>query len=225
MTYEQVNQAPMGAQPPSAPSAQPQYQAPPPAQQYPQYAAQYPQYAAQYPQYQQVVMTKREWRQGLYSCTEDCGTCCDVFWCSPCVQARAWDAVVDKQPDSMNPLACLAFYCGAQCCVPNIGAWYMHDKISKEQGLVDADGCANIFAAVCCVPCMTCQLVNESRARGIDPGYCCCAPSVAIGQQQQQQQQQQQHQAPVQQNAAVPTQGGYSPPPDAPVKPTAPLLA
>ena len=177
----QYTSAPEGTAPPQQ---QQQGHYPQPAaisQPYAQQSQPPPPYAPQHqPQHQQPVLVQYvrpgEWAYGLCSCLEDMNLCCNVCWCGVCQQAYLHDAVTESRSYSFNALVCGAltigylFVGGFACCAH---AWFLRDKLRYDKH-IEGNGCYDCCATCWCGPCVVCQAHREMKARGVDPGTCCC---------------------------------------------------
>ena len=125
-----------------------------------------------------VANLPQMWEGGLCSCTEDCGVCCDVFWCTICAVSRVHDAK-DGIPDSLNMPACLVH---AFCCVfgvPHTSMCHVcliRGPLRRKYNIY-GDGCKDCCTAFFCTECAICQMHRTLHRNGVNPGHTCCAPS------------------------------------------------
>ena len=137
------------------------------------------------------VVNKNDFSYGLLNSAEDMGVCCDVYWCMPCMLGRLYNSVMSGVPNSQNiPIAVgvvsamvlsslfylLTYPWGFPffllMTLPIAGLTLVQRRrLRHDMGLEPADA-SDCLASFFCTPCALCQMVKESSARGIPPGYC-----------------------------------------------------
>ena len=134
---------------------------------------------------------------GLCSCCQDMGVCCDVFWCSPCSLACAYDAIIKKKPNSMNVGVCL-FTSVSGLAGYAVGAYLWYGLGIPLHGIAYTLGCIPYTYTTCqlrgalrphlgmrdecgedcvftwfCLSCVQCQVTREAERLGMRPGRIC----------------------------------------------------
>eukprot|EP01061_Rhynchopus_euleeides_P042631 TRINITY_DN7435_c0_g2_i1.p1 TRINITY_DN7435_c0_g2~~TRINITY_DN7435_c0_g2_i1.p1 ORF type:complete len:170 (+),score=42.98 TRINITY_DN7435_c0_g2_i1:47-556(+) len=136
-----------------------------------------------------TVEQPHDWGYGLFGCFDDCGLCCDVFWCGVCMQSRLHDAM-NLRPNSMNGPVCCGLFIGSfvigglACCLHNC---YVRGA-TREKYNIEGNGCADCCTSLFCGACIQCQMHREYQRHGINPGTTCCSASKftpAVGPVQQ----------------------------------------
>jgi Cys-rich protein (TIGR01571 family) len=97
----------------------------------------------------------------LCGCTNDCGTCCYGYWCTPCL----FGSNAEKIDDQNCVLMCGLYLILAQCSLCWIPHYVERQKLRKKYNLKE-DPCHDCPTTACCGPCALCQEAREMKARG-----------------------------------------------------------
>ena len=125
-----------------------------------------------------------EWAVGQFSCFQDIGLCCDVYWCGMCQQSRLHDSIIEGRQDSFNAAVCCGMtlaglWLGSWVCC--VHAWYLRDALRAQHG-IKGNACTDCLSVTFCTPCMLCQAHRQMKAHGGNPGYTCCESSTPVSQ-------------------------------------------
>jgi len=104
---------------------------------------------------------QKSWKQGLCNPCGDCGICCCGLFCEPCL--------VYKNAEGLNKSGVL--YCLLGCISPCIPALLLRNE-ARDQYNIEGSTCGDVTAALCCVPCVQCQVaveIEENQPRTEQP--------------------------------------------------------
>ncbi|XP_053178983.1 cornifelin homolog B-like [Scomber japonicus] len=106
-----------------------------------------------------------EWDSSLFSCCDDCSSCCYGFWCCPCLACTVAGKFGENRClplcDILGPSITAA--CGLPLCVPPAGLG-LRVAIRHKYG-IKGSICNDITSSCFCVWCSWCQMHRELKFR------------------------------------------------------------
>ena len=121
------------------------------------------------------VGVQRQFQSGLCDCSQDTGSCCDTYFCTPCQVARQCNAI-DGQAN-MND-GCLCFLSLVMLYYGNGGqgilAMILRYRLIDKYNYIGEGVIKTFFMATCCPLCSMCQTHRELKNVGFAPGGTCC---------------------------------------------------
>jgi Cys-rich protein (TIGR01571 family) len=118
------------------------------------------------------------WQDGICSCTEDTGICCQTLFCAPCTASN----IINKRDYGVGAFDCLSCICvlGAMYYTGNrFSGWLgiaLRRELIQRYGIRDEAACNSCLLGLCCAPCVYCQVQREMGKRKEHAGGCCATP-------------------------------------------------
>jgi hypothetical protein len=95
----------------------------------------------------------RSFSAGAFDCCSNYDTLCQVLFCEPCVSGEIWAAARGED--------CNIFYSGWSPCPHHVMWTRANLRIARGMPMDYVDDCCT---STWCMPCVTCQAVNELKA-------------------------------------------------------------
>jgi len=95
-----------------------------------------------------------EFKQSTCGCFDDCGGCMFGWCCSPCQVYQNGEAL-----GKSGFLCCLL-----GCLLPCVPALLLRQEARERWGIEGSTG-DDVVSAVCCTPCVNCQISSEIKER------------------------------------------------------------
>jgi Cys-rich protein (TIGR01571 family) len=118
------------------------------------------------------------WQDGICDCTQDTGICCQTLCCIPCTAAN----MLNKRDHGVGAFDCCACICwlaatyGTGDRYPVWEAMSYRRELVQRYGIRDEKACNSCLLALCCTPCVYCQVQREMGKRKEHCGGCCANP-------------------------------------------------
>ena len=122
-----------------------------------------------------AVGISRTWSSGLCDCMGDTGSCCDVYFCTPCQVSRQCEAIDGRQNTMDTCLCCVALI------MENYGnggvgtlAMILRYRFIAKYNITGEGVIQTFFNSMCCPLCSMCQTHRELSNMMLWPGGTCC---------------------------------------------------
>lgn len=132
------------------------------------------------------TMGPPHWQDGICSCCDDTGICCQTFWCYQCTFSN----MINKRETGAGVCDCATCFCfmvAEYVSSYNYAFWAgmgIRRAIVERYGIKNESTCSTCMLGHCCAPCSWCQIQREMGKRNEHCGGCCAkapanAPSIA----------------------------------------------